>query len=302
MYRGVITPAVTLFKDDGAVDLERNRRFQDFLIEHGVDGLFVLGTTGEFMHMNLREREQFAQATVEHVAGRLPVIVGAGSTSTAETIRLSRHAQAVGADAVAIITPYFWALSEREVVGHLSAVAIAIDIPLFVYNYPAYSGHNISDETLVALLREHPNIVGVIDAIDSLEHLRRRVHAVKSVSPDFRVLAGSDPHLLTILQIGGDGTVPATSNFAPDRHTAVFRAYSRGEYEQAIHLLPDLFACTNVYRVQGSFHSVTKEAMTMVGVCQANAPRPPALPLAAEARARLRETLQRANLIPGTDN
>ncbi|MGH9174713.1 MAG: dihydrodipicolinate synthase family protein, partial [Vicinamibacterales bacterium] len=298
MFRGIFPPTVTLFKDDGAIDSEANRLHHDFLIESGVHGLFILATTGEFMHMNLKEREQHAAETVLHVNGRVPVIVGAGTTSTRETIRLGRHAQGVGANAVSIITPYFWTLSEREVVGHLSAVANAIDIPILVYNFPAYSNHNISNETLLALVREHRNIVGVIDAIDSLEHLRQRVQIVKTANPDFRVLAGSDGHILNILQLGGDGTVPPTANIAPRRHVEILDAYLQRDYKRAVELLPGVLSCLDIFRITGSFHSVVKEAMAMAGSSAPSTPRQPALPLTAESRARLRDVLARANLLP----
>jgi 2-dehydro-3-deoxy-D-pentonate aldolase len=298
MFRGIFPPTVTQFKEDGSLDTEANQKQHDFLIESGVHGLFILATTGEFMHMNLKDREQHAAETVQHIAGRAPVIIGTGTTSTRETIRLSRHAQGIGADAVAIITPYFWTLSEREVIGHLSAVANAIDIPIFVYNFPAYSNYNISSETLVALVREHRNITGVMDAIDSLENLRQRVQIVKAVNPEFRVLAGSDGHLLNILQLGGDGTIPSTANLAPDRHVQVFNAWERRDYQRALELMPSVQSCLDMFQITGSFHSVVKEAMVMVGVATGSTPRQPALPLTADSRARLREVLARANLLP----
>lgn len=300
MFRGVFPPTVTLFREDGALDSDGNRRHIDFLIEQGVHGLYVLGTTGEFMHMNLKEREQHAAEIVQHVNKRVPVIIGAGATSTRETIRLSRHAQGVGADAVAIITPYFWTLSEREIVGHLSAVANAIDIPIVVYNFPAYCGVNITSETLAALAREHRNILGVKDSVDSLELLRTRVQLVKSVNPDFAVLAGHDAHLLNVLQLGGDGTVPATANYAPRRHVELFDAWEAGDYARANALVGPVVECMEIFRVPGSFHTVIKEAMGLLGLTNAVAARQPALPLTADGRARLRAVLERAQLLPAS--
>lgn len=298
MFRGIFPPTVTIFKDDGSLDSEANRRHFDFLIGQGVHGLFVLGTTGEFMHMNLKEREQHMAETIQHVNRRIPVIIGTGITSTRETIRLSRHAQGVGADAVAIVTPYFWTLSEREVIAHLSAVANAIDIPILVYNFPAYAGVNVSSETLAALVREHRNIVGVKDSVDSLELIRQRVQLVKSVNPEFAVLSGSDGHLLTVLQLGGDGTVPATANIAPHRHVEIFNAWEAGELERALEMLPDMLSCLDLFHVHGSFHSIIKEAMNLAGVGPAGSARQPALPLTTDSRAKLREVLARAALLP----
>ncbi len=301
MFRGIFPPTVTFFKDDGSLDTETNRTHIDFLIEAGVHGLYVLGTTGEFMHMNLKEREQHAAEVVQHVRGRVPVILGAGTPSTRETIRLSRHAQGVGADAVAIVTPYFWTLSEREVIAHLSSVANAVDIPVIVYNFPAYSNYNISSETLAALVKEHSNIAGVKDSLDSLEHLRRRVEVVKAINPEFSVLTGSDGYLLTLLEMGGDGSVPATANIDPRRHVDVFEAFENDDYENALARLPELLELLDIYRISGSFHSVIKEAMAMAGIAPASSARQPALPLTAESRARLREVLARAGLLPATN-
>lgn len=301
MFRGIYPPTVTFFKDDGSLDTETNRTHIDFLAESGVHGLFVLGTTGEFMHMNLKEREQHAAEVVQHVRGRMPVIIGTGTPSTRETIRLSRHAQGVGADAVAIVTPYFWTLSEREVIVHLSSVANAVDIPVVVYNFPAYSNYNISSETLAALVREHDNIAGVKDSLDSLEHLRRRVEVVKSIKPDFSVLTGSDGYLLTLLEMGGDGSVPATANVAPRRHVDIFNAFTAGDYAAALRQLPGLLELLNIYRISGSFHSIIKEAMAMVGIAPMSNARQPALSLTSESRARLQEVLGRAHLLTTAD-
>ncbi len=302
MFRGIIPPTVTFFREDGALDTETNRSHIDFLIDAGVHGLFVLGTTGEFMHMSPKEREQHAAEVVQHVNGRVPVILGTGTLSTRETVRLSRHAQGIGADAVAIVTPYFWTLTEREVIAHLSAVANAVDIPVVIYNFPAYSNYNISSETLAALVKEHGNIAGVKDTIDSLEHLRRRVEVVKEIKPEFSVLAGGDGYLLPLLEMGGDGTVPATANVAPERHVAIFEAWERGDYATALDELPALEELLAIYRVPGSFHSVIKEAMAMSGVAPTSGARQPALPLTADSRARLREALANADLLTSTDD
>ena len=297
MFRGIFPPTVTLFSDDGSLDSDANRRQIDFLIAEGVHGLYVLGTTGEFMHMTLSEREKHATEVVQHVNKRVPVIMGTGTPSTRETVRLSRHAQGIGADAVAIITPYFWTLSEREVTAHLSAVANAIDIPIIVYNFPAYSGVNISSETLAALAREHRNIAGVKDSLDSLEHLRQRVQLVKAVNPEFSILTGNDAQLLSALELGCDGSVPASANLAPRRHVDLFNAYEAGDYARAIELLPGVAGLMDIFRVPGSFHSAIKEAMGLLGLTSSTTARQPALPLSADGRARLRDVLERAQLL-----
>lgn len=302
MFRGIIPPTVTLFRKDGSLDTEGNAKLHDRLIEAGVHGLFILGATGEFMHLSAREREQHAAETIEHVQGRVPVVVGVGTTATSETVRLSRHAQGAGAHAVAVINPYFWTLSEKEIAAHFSAVANAVDIPVLVYNLPAHTEVNIASETVAALVKEHPNIVGVIDVVDDLEHLRRRVAIVKAHKPDFSVICGTDVLLLAALLIGCDGAAPATANIVPTRHLAVWDAYQAGDYQAAITAMHAVNTCVDLYRIPGSFHSIVKDALGHLGMAQHTTARLPALPLSADTHARVRETLERAGLIDADDD
>lgn len=249
------------------------------------------------MHFNLREREGYAAAIVEHVDGRLPVIVGVASTATRDAVRLCRHAQGVGAAAVAVKTPYFWTLTEREVAGHFASIATAIDIPILVYNVPAYAGTNISNSLLVSMAKEHPNILGIIDTVDSVEVLRSRVDTMRQVNPAFCVLTGTESQFLTVLELGGNGAVPAMSNLAPALLVGVFEAFRTGDYEAAIGLFRQLASGLDIYTVSGSFHSVIKEAMVTLGLAEDATVRAPALPLTPESRANLRDVLARAGLM-----
>jgi 2-dehydro-3-deoxy-D-pentonate aldolase len=301
MYDGVIAPAVTLLRRDGSLAPEENRRHIDFLVSSNVQGIYIMGTTGEFMHFNLRERESHAATVVEHVNGRLPVIVGAASTATDDAMRLSRHAQGIGADAVTVTTPYFWTLSEREVVGHFSSVASAVDIPILVYNVPTYSGFNVSNETLITLMREHENIVGVIDAVDSTELLRSRINSLREVKPEFRILSGSDGLILSLFELGGNGVIPATANIFPHLHVGIYDAYMHGDFQTSISLYRQLSRTLSLYDVEGSFHSVVKEAMALVGLVSDPTVRMPALPLTHENRAMLRDVLTSAGVLESNE-
>jgi 2-dehydro-3-deoxy-D-pentonate aldolase len=301
MFNGVIVPSVTLLQRDGTIDVEENRRHVDYLIRSGVDGIYILGTTGEFMHFNLREREGFAAAIVEHVDGRLPVIIGAASTATRDAVRLCRHAQGIGAAAVTVTTPYFWTLSEREVIGHFASVASAVDIPILAYNVPSYSGIDISNEILVSLAKEHPNIVGVIDAVDGIERARSRIDTAQALDSQFCVLAGMDAQILNHLELGGNGTTSATANIAPSLHVGIVEAFESGDYRAAINLYRRLATCLDIYSVEGSFHSVIKEAMILLGLASSSTVRLPALPLTPESRLKLRDVLTRAGLLSNVE-
>lgn len=301
MFDGVIAPAVTLLQRDGSIDAEQNRRHIDFLISSEVSGVYVFGTSGEFMHFNLRERESHAAQVVEHVAGRKPVIVGAASTATDDAVRLSRHAQGIGAAAVAVATPYFWTLSEREVMGHFSSVASAVDIPILVYNVPSFSGFDISSPTLIALMKENPNIAGVIDAVDSADHARSRILALRDVNPEFQVLSASDAQVMNLLELGGNGVLPATANIVPELYVRIVRAYENDDFRGAIEAYRKLARVLSMYQVEGSFHSVVKEAMVLLGLASSSTVRSPALPLTTESRTHLRTILRRSGLLNDED-
>ncbi|HUG14400.1 MAG TPA: dihydrodipicolinate synthase family protein, partial [Thermomicrobiales bacterium] len=163
-------------------------------------------------------------------------------------------------------------------------------------------GVSVATETLAALAREHRNVAGVTDAIDSLEHFRQRVSTMKAVNPEFRVLSGLDIHIVSIMEMGGDGIIPATANVAPEPYIDLYKAWNRRELEGAHELLARFMPAMDMLRVPGSLLSIIKEAMTMRGVVNAGAPRQPALPLSAESRARLRDTLARSGLLPETSD
>jgi 4-hydroxy-tetrahydrodipicolinate synthase len=299
MFAGSYPPIVTHFNADASVDTQANHRHIDFLINQGVHGIFALGTTGEFMHLTLSEREELAQDTIQHVDGRVPVIVGTGSTSTFQTVRLSRHAASAGASAVAIITPYYLQLSDREIIAHYSAVANAVDIPVLIYNFPALTGTNVSTEVVCELVAENPNIAGVKDSVGSIDLLWERIARVKAIKPDFAVLTGSDNYLFPLLAMGGDGAVPATANFAPDAVVAVYEYFQSGDLAVAAQAWRHVLRAHDIFRIPGSVPALTKAAMVLLDLAVSATSRPPVLALTPEAGDRLKRMLQEAGLLRG---
>ncbi|MDQ6907893.1 MAG: dihydrodipicolinate synthase family protein, partial [Chloroflexota bacterium] len=233
MFSGIIPPSVTLFNDDMSIDWDGTLRHLDWLIAAGVHGLFILGTTGEFTQLSANERKEYAQKVVEHVKGRVPVIVGTGAVNTRETIELTRHAKGVGADAAAVVTPFYQTLGDEQLLAHFGAVANAVDLPILVYNIPVFTGTAVSTAVLAQLAEENDNIVGVKDSVDSATLVRNRVQIVKRIRPDFSVLTGMSDHLLNTLMLGGDGAVIGEANFVPEPGVGCVEAFRKGDYEGA---------------------------------------------------------------------
>jgi 2-dehydro-3-deoxy-D-pentonate aldolase len=289
---GIVVPIPTLFDEQGRLDEAANIRHIEWLIAHGVHGILALGTTGEFTSLSREERRATAELAVRTARGRIPVLVGCGSPGTDEAIAYAEHAESIGAAGAAVILPYYWVPPERSIYEHFRLIAIATRLPVYIYNFPALTGRNISPKTVMRLAQDHANIVGIKDTIDSVSHIQEILEQVRPVRPDFVVLCGMDYHLLNTLLLGGDGAVPGTANFAPDPLVAIHRAVGDGRLEDAaersrrhLNAIPHLFAADAPAFV------VVKEAMVMAGLIEHATARPPALPLADDERRALRQGL-----------
>lgn len=297
-FGGIIPPTVTLFHDDMSIDWEGTLRHLDWLLAAGVHGLFILGTTGEFTQFSVTERKEYAQKVIEHVRGRAPVIVGTGGVNTRETIELTRHAKGVGADAAAVVTPYYQRLDEAQLLAHFGAVANAVDLPILVYNIPQFTGTAVSTPLLAQLAAENDNIVGVKDSVDSAVLFRQRIQTVKRARPDFAVLSGIGENLLTVLMLGGDGAVVGEANVAPAPYVRCVESFRSGDYEGMRRAFLEMMRVAAVMQVPGFFQATIKEAMRALGQTERTTVRLPGTPLAPEARAQVRRHLEAIGMIP----
>ncbi|MGH2453964.1 MAG: dihydrodipicolinate synthase family protein [bacterium] len=296
-FAGILPPLVTLFRRDGAVDDAAMRRHTDRLLEAGVHGLFALGTTGEVMHLSPQERRGVAELVVQQAAGRVPVLIGCGSTSTDEVIAYARHAKEIGASGVVVIVPYYWVPSDAAVEAHYDAIARAVDLPIVIYNFPAVSGRNVPPALIARLAEAHPTIAGIKETIDSIGHIQQVVAAVRPARPDFVVHCGFEYHLINTLLLGGDGAVPGMANLAPAATVAVYEAVRRGDVEAAAELMRARLEFPSLYEFGAPLFVVIKEAMAMAGLIEVPTVRLPAQPLGEDGRARLRTLLARLGML-----
>jgi 4-hydroxy-tetrahydrodipicolinate synthase len=289
MLAGVIPALPTLFRGDYSYDSAAMRRHVDRLLADGVHGLFILGGVGEFLHLKTGERRDVAADVLKYVAGRVPVIVGTGSSSTLEAVELTQHAAGAGATAAAVLTPSAWHLEEDQLVGHYASVANAVDLPLLIYNLPSMTGINIRTDIVVRLMVEFDNIRGLIDVTDSLRQIRQRVNRLKAVQADSILLGGHEEHLLDLLLLRGDGVVTGTGNLTPRPAVALFDAIQRQDHAMAMRQQELLLRMAGLEGVRGSPASVLKEAMHALGLIETATARPPAFPLTGESRKAMRQ-------------
>ncbi len=211
MFTGLIPAMVTPFDERGEVDLDATEAVVDRFVDAGVSGVSVLGSNGEFSHLTLPERKRFAEATVEIVAGRVPLLVGVGATGTREAVELARHAQETGADGVLVVTPFYWKVGEEALFGHFAAVAESTSIPTMIYNFPMLTGIDLSPRLVARVARECPNVTGLKDTVTESSHSVGVLREVNAVRTDFSVLAGFEDQILPALLAGTDGATSALS-------------------------------------------------------------------------------------------
>ncbi|WP_420369911.1 4-hydroxy-tetrahydrodipicolinate synthase [Curtobacterium sp. L1-20] len=266
---GSIHALVTPFHDDESLNLDQMRLHTDRAVQAGADGVFCLGTNGEFFQQTEDERLAVLETVVDAAAGRVPVYGGAGAVGTKETVRIAQRMQAAGADVLSVITPYFAAASQDELYRHFAVVAEAVDIPVLIYNIPARTGNTITPAT-VARLAEIDNIAGVKDSSGNFDAI---LQVIELTDPShFAVLAGTDSLVLPTLQAGGAGGITAVANVYPQTMVDITRKWAAGDLEGAraaqasIRPLRNLFALGNPNTI---VKAATNAAGEAVGPCRA---------------------------------
>lgn len=290
--RGIIPPLVTPMKPDESLDLPGLRAHIDYLLQKGVHGIFVLGTTGEFYALDDSEKQAVVAETVAHVGPRAPVYVGTGAETTREVMRLTRMAEREGAAGVSVITPYFIKPTQAELLDHFRRIAEDTSVSVVLYSNPGPTGVALDLDT-VARLAELSNVVGIKDSSGDLTNT---IELVKRVQNDrFSVLNGRDTLILAALMFGATGAIPATCNVAPDLCVGIYEAFRQGD-TTAARTFQDRLAPVRLSLTLGTGNGAVKEAMALLGrPCGPN--RSPISQLHPEKREKLRENLTRAGLL-----
>ncbi len=290
LFRGVLPALVTPFRD-GEVDEDCFVRLVERQIAGGVHGLVPVGTTGESATLSHDEHRRVIELCVKTAAGRVPVVAGTGSNSTAEAIELTRHAKAIGCDGALIVTPYYNRPSQEGMYAHYAAINEAVQIPVLVYNVPGRTGVDISNDTL-ARLAKLPNIVGVKDATGDLARASQQRLVC---GEDWIMLTGDDPTALGYLAHGGHGCISVTCNVAPEQVSAFFNDALTGQWQGALYGQDRLVRLHKALFTDAS-PSPTKFAMAHLGLCREEA-RLPIVPASEASRAEVLAAMRDAGVI-----
>jgi 4-hydroxy-tetrahydrodipicolinate synthase len=287
---GVFAPNITPFSDQ-SVDEPALRRVLDYLIEANASGLVPCGTTGESATLTHDEHRRVIEITIEHAAGRVPVIAGTGSNSTAEAIDLTKHAENAGADAALLICPYYNRPTQAGLIAHFTRVAEATSLPLIMYNIPSRTGINMTAATTAELSRV-PNIVGIKEASGDLNQVAA---IIERADPNLAVLSGDGNLTFAICCLGGVGGILADAHILPGEWRRMVELIAAGSIAAAREIHYRLLPITRALFLETNPAPV-KAALELLGVASADT-RLPLLPATAPCRAALREELDKLGLL-----
>lgn len=273
--KGIIPPILTPMNNDEeqTVNHAELRNQVERLLAGGVHGLFPFGTNGEGYILSMKEKEAVLETVVDQVKGRVPVYAGTGCISTADTIRMSKRAEELGADVLSIITPSFAVASQKELYDHYVAVAKHVNIPIVLYNIPPRTGNKLLPETVAKLAKDVDVIMGAKDSSGDRDNLKAYIDLTRDLDKKFSVLAGNDGNILYCLLSGGAGGIAGRANLYPKTVASIYDKFIAGDVEGA-QTAQD--AVTNIQRVFkfGNPNTIIKKAVAVMGYPVGDCRRP----------------------------
>lgn len=288
--RGAMTALITPFDDRGTVDEAALGALVDWQVAEGIHGLVPVGSTGEAVTLTLPERERVVRITVDHVAGRIPVIAGAGSNDTAVAVATSLALAKAGATHLLHVSPMYNKPPQRGILAHFRAIADASPVPIVVYNVPGRTGSNLLAETTLALA-EHPNVCAVKEASGNLAQIDE---IIRHRPEGFAVLSGDDGLTLAVLIAGGDGVISVISNAVPRACAALVHSALRGDVAAAREIHRQLAPLVDAAFVESNPLPI-KAALAMMGRAR-NVLRLPLVPMDPRHDPALRAALASAGV------
>ncbi len=300
---GIIPPVVTLLDHEGNIDLQKNFAMFDFLIEKGVHGLLILGSSGEFPHFSLEEKKQYLKEVATYVNKRVPLLAGTGGTVLEDTIELTQYAAQQGYDGVLIVNPYYWKLTDEQLYSYFFEVASAVSIDVYLYNIPQITGQMIPISIIKKLIQTVPNVKGIKETVASIDRIKEVLREVHAINQDFAVFSAFDAHLFEAKLFGAKGSINGTSVFFPEASVALYEAIEQKDYEQISEWHFILSNLMDIYSWHPSFYLTMKEGIHArlfpdepIGI------RKPFINTEVALRSKIENLLLKYNVLDGVNN
>jgi 4-hydroxy-tetrahydrodipicolinate synthase len=290
MYKGIITPIVTPFNNDKlqTINYEATKTLIDYLIDNGVNGIFPLGSNGEFHVLSHKEKINFVTEVVQYVNHRIPVFAGTGACSTSEAIELSCEMEKIGVDALSVINPYFIRLSNEELYNYYQEIASSVKLPIILYNIPQNTGNSIP-VAVVKELAKIDNIVGIKDSSGDIDLIRQYQKIAKE--NEFQVLIGSDSKISFAYKLGVKAAIAGTSNLIPQTLVSLNSALNNKDYKKAEELQKSIEILRNTLKL-GTVPSILKRSIELANISPVGLARKPVKKTTPEIDEQIRKMLK----------
>ncbi len=260
------TAVVTAFDSNGKVDIKANKNIYDHLINGGIDGIVLMGSTGEFYAMSEEQKIELIDIAVKHINNRVKLYVGTGCMNVEDTVKLSEYALNAGADGVMIISPYYFALTDESIEYFYDQVAEQIKGDIFIYNYPDRTAHDVNPEITYKLLKKHKNIVGYKDTVTDMTHTLKLISTISEEFPDFMVFSGFEEYFALNVMSGGYGCIGGLPNLYPEVFSQWANAVNLKNVDKISEIQKKVNKYSDLYSIGKPFISIMKKAMKLHGV------------------------------------
>lgn len=295
MSKGILVPCITILHEDGSIDYENMVCHAENLIQAGVDGILLFGSTGEFYAISLAEKKELVKKVTQAAVRRTQIIVGINSCDPQEAIDFGQYCKSVGVDAVMVISPYYFPPSDIGVEEFFGTIAENLDMPIFFYNFPARTGNSLNPETLINLIHKYPNFIGIKDTVDMISHTRLLIQKIKTIKSSFLVYSGFDEYYCSTRLAGGDGIVGAISNFDPQLMVRMHKAYEANDLVTVKECSKKVAILMELYTITPLFIPAIKAAVKAKGLNISCYTKAPATQLSEAEYMKVLAILQRAD-------
>jgi len=286
-FQGIVPPVITIFNSEGEIDGEKTKRFIQHLVDEGVHGIFVAGSTGEAPMMSMNQRKEIIDIGVEATQGKVPLFAGTGHNGTRIAVELSKYAEDAGANAVVVYLPHYPRPTQEGLYEHYKTIAEAVNIPVFIYNSVKQYGVEIEPET-VAHLAKDGYVRGIKDSTADIDHI---AEVIRLTEGEITIFTGLETKILSALCLGADGSICTIGNMIPAEMVEIYDLFREGKIEAAGKRQLSIFGLFNVLRSSVQVQ-VLKEGLKILGHDVGNALMPASM-IPTDVKAKLREELKK---------
>jgi 4-hydroxy-tetrahydrodipicolinate synthase len=292
-WEGVFAILMSPYTKRGSIDGNAVRSSIDFVLEKGVRGLVVLGSTGEFPYIQMKDKKKLIDVAVDHANGRAPVVAGSSAFGTEDVLELSKYAQDAGADGLMVNVPIYYGLEDQSIINHYETLTSKTDCRILLYNFPATTHYEMKPE-MVVRLAELEKVVGIKESISDLKQIRA---VIKGVKKPFSTFLGGSRILLDVLKLGGAGCADPNADVLPEYVVAVYDAYRSGDLAKAEDAQCRLNSLASIFEPGGgATHAAIKEAMRARGIPIESIVKQPLPQLSEEQKRQIHERVESAGL------